>query len=249
MHQRSIFAAAILASMGLQSGNVAFAQDTPTGQMSSPYPAPSTYTTHPAFDLRQPFHTESAWKAVVTVQTIEPNSDGKDPGHPSQSRICLVNESTSANNCTHLQKLFDSNYSYWSDGDLQVVPLKSHGIDGLMLKATAIYDTGTVNYAAVWLYDRERDQFLLAYANGDPQIFITEPLDGYLVTSSWVWEPGETRFGDDHRRKITAYRLEPGGYQQALQYNTEKKYGPEDLNTIDSELPNIESKLDLTGTH
>ncbi|MGA2563572.1 MAG: hypothetical protein ABSF96_08435 [Steroidobacteraceae bacterium] len=115
-----------------------------------------------------------------------------------------------------------------------------------MLKAAAIYDTGNVNYAAIWLYDRGQDQFLLASTEaGSGQIFISGPLDGYLVTSHWDWEPGETRFGDDHRRKITAYRLEPSGYQQALQYNTEKKYGPEDLNTIDSELPNIESKLDL----
>jgi hypothetical protein len=111
MHQRSIFATAMLAGVALQCGNVAIPQDTPTGRTSPPYPAPSTYTIHPAFDLQQPFDTASAWKAVVTVQIIEPETDQKDPGFPSQSRICLVNQSKSANNCTYFQKLFDSSYS------------------------------------------------------------------------------------------------------------------------------------------
>jgi hypothetical protein len=209
------------------------------------------YTVAPPVHLQNVFGTRTAWDAVVTAQ-----SGGYEDvsASPSQAKICFVADSSAANQCTYFNDLFQSTLTYQELTDLSVAPLASAtNAKGLILKVTGSYPTGNAHEMAIWVYDSKQDNFRLVSAlqSSEERIFTDGPLDSYLVTANWQWEQGETRFGSDHLRKITAYQYVrddgAGVYRKVLEYTTAKKYGPEDTNTIEGEISAIEAKLGHTS--
>jgi hypothetical protein len=211
-------------------------------------PSLGGYTVEPAVQLQNAFGARTAWTAVVTAQSGEYTDVSASR---SQAKICFVPDSSAASQCAYFNDLFRSTLTYQELSDLSVVPLASGpaGAKGLVLKATGSYPTGNVHEMAIWVYDSNQDDFRLVSAlqSSEERIFTDGPLDEYLVTANWQWEQGETRFGNDHLRKITAYKYVnddgAGAYRKVLEYTTTKKYGPEDTNTIEAEISAIEAKL------
>jgi hypothetical protein len=207
------------------------------------------YREQSPFDLRSDLGTVGDWKAVVTA-ALEPGHEIVSDDGPSQSKICFVRTSPSANQCDYFKDLFHSKLRFQVFSSLGVVALQSGGgaANGLELKAAAWYSTGQVPETAVWVYDAQHDDWHLALAleSGEVRIFSSGFLNGMLVTSDWHREEGETRWSD-HKRDIIVYRYaadgEEPGYRKLLQYTTAKKYGAEDTHTIDAELSNIEEKV------
>ena len=212
-------------------------------------PAERTWT----FDLTRQLATKTSWKAVVND-----NAGSYDDGDaPSQSKICFVGGVSNQTRCTLFNDLFKDSFHHQELIDLSDAPLAAAPpVRGLVLKATGMYITGEVHQTAIWVYDRAHDEFRLISTNvvgGDwERIFDVGPLSGYLVDSNWDWrtEEGETRFGSDHRRKISVSKYMPdengGSYRKVLEYTTDKKYGPEDTETIRAEFSTIESRLGIS---
>ena len=210
------------------------------------------YTAAPALNLQKAFGTRRPWSVVVTAQSGDRDESPEAP--PSQAKICFVTGAGGAQQCSYFKDLFHSTLTYEQLQNLSVACLASRPANakGLLLKAVGIYPTGTVNQMAIWVYSSKEDSFRLVSAlqATEERIFTDGALAGFLVTANWQWEQGETRFGDDHRRKITAYRYlnddGVGAYRQVLEYITARKYNPEDSNTIESEIPVIAAKLAQT---
>lgn len=208
------------------------------------------YTVEAPLHLQDVFGTRAAWTAVVTAQSG--GFEDFSASSPSQAKICFVSDSDATNQCTYFKDLFKSDLSYQELSDLSVAPLASVGTDakGLILHASGSYPSGNTHEMAIWVYDARRDAFRLASTLqfSEERIFTEGPLDGYLITANWQWEQGETRFGSDHKRKITAYQYvnsdDAGVYRKVLEYTTADKYDPENTNTIDAEMTAIESQLD-----
>ena len=189
-----------------------------------------------------------AWTVVVTAQS---GGYSETSNSPSQAKICFVADLNAANQCAYFNDLFRSTLSYQELSDLSVAPLASGpaAAKGLVLKVTGSYATGNAHEMAIWVYDSNRDDFRLVSAlqSSEERIFTEGPLDGYLVTANWESEEGETRFGSNHKRKITAYQYVNddgvGVYRKVLEYTTADKYDPENTNTIDAEISAVESRL------
>jgi hypothetical protein len=155
------------------------------------------------------------------------------------------------NQCAYFNDLFHSALTYQALTDLSVTSLASGSmsVKGLVLTADGSYATGSVHEMAIWIYDVAPDHFRLVSAlqSAEERIFSDGPLNGYVVTANWQWQAGESRFGSDHLRRITAYKyVDDGGdgsYRKVLEYTTTKRYTPEDTNTIASEASTIAVKL------
>ncbi len=209
----------------------------------------ATYREEPPFDLKAGFGATGDWKAVVTA-VVEPKRDFDPNSGPSVSRICFVRTNPAKNQCEYLGDLFHSDLTFQKFSSLGVVPLRSGpaAINGLVMKATALYLTGQEQETGIWVYDVQQDEFhpVSAHVSEETRIFSSGPLNGTLVTASWHRDQGETRWSD-HRRDITVYKYsgdgEAAGYEKVLEYTTVKKYGAEDTDTIGAELVNIEAKV------
>jgi hypothetical protein len=213
------------------------------------------YSMQPATPLQAAFGTRASWSAVVTAQ-----SDGyvDVPAAPSRSKICFDAKSDGwsddQHQCTYFNDLFHSALTYQEFTDLSITRLASGPVNarGLVLKATGSYPTGNVHETAIWVYDVTQDQFRLVSAlqSAEERILSSGPLDGYVITAAWQWQPGESRFGSDHFRRITAYKYVDdngeGVYRKALEYITTEKYGAEDAHTIEREISTIAAKLGST---
>ena len=242
--------AAVVTTLALISTGSA-APTTPSRIGPMVLPAERTWT----FDLTRQFATKTTWKAVVND-----NGGAYDDGDsPSRSKICFVGASANQSRCTLLADLFNNSLHYQELVELSDSPLAAAPpVRGLVLKATGTYSSGEVHQTAIWVYDRTHDDFRLISANvvggGDwERVFDVGPLGGYLIESNWDWriQEGETRFGSDHRRKISVFRYVPdedgGSYRSVLEYTTDKKYDPEDTETIRAEFPTIESRLGISA--
>ncbi len=217
--------------------------------LAAPAAAPPRYREEPPFDLQGAFGTTGDWKAVVTA-VVEPAGEFDSDERPSQSKICFVHTASPTPDCTWFRELFDSNLTFQKFSSLSVARLKSGSstLRGLVMKATALYPTGQLRETAIWVYDARRDRFRLATAvkSDEVRILSSGPLNGTLITSDWHRDEGETRWSD-HRRDVAVYRYSSdggeAGYRKALEYTTARKYGAEDLNTIDAEMADIEAKI------
>ncbi len=218
----------------------------------------ATFTTRLVMNLQTPFATETPWSAVVTADAGVPSEKVMDRGVPSQSKLCFVDTAKRANGCTTFADLFHSKLSYQELSDFAVTCLSGNPErSGLVMRATADYPTGQLSETAIWVYDRAQDSFVLAatFQAGEARIFgcgprrslVSRELDGHVVISEWVSLPGETRFGSDHKRKISVYGLVTvkgrATYRLLFAYTTLKKYSPEDTNTIGEETHNIRARL------
>jgi hypothetical protein len=184
------------------------------------------YTVEPPVPLQQAFGTQSAWRVVITDQ---PRNGLKDfPGPLSHSRVCFVESSHSATQCTPFNVLFGTHdIQYQVVDSLSIAPLASRPAraKGLILKASADYPTGSEQELAIWVYDTSRDRFrlVLALTYAEERLFTDGTLNGNTVVANWVWEPGETRFGSKHRRRIRVYRYvkgnDGGDYHKVLDYS------------------------------
>jgi hypothetical protein len=210
------------------------------------------YSESPPFDLKMPFATRDPWQAVVTAAAARDYEiSGAGNLGPSRSKICFIRAAGQQGECEYFRTLFHSSLTIQESSGLSLIPLTSKrgGVTGLVLKATALYDTGQLHETAIWVYDAKADRFRLisSATAAEEQIFASGALDGYLVTADWHFQPGETRFGSDHQRIITVYRYEPsdagGSYRKVLRYTTVKKYGPEDVGTIAEEMDSIEQHI------
>lgn len=243
-----------------RSGGILISVTTPDGRtLSGGTPEdfasmnPLEYSTATPTNLQTSFDSGTAWQAVITAQTAPPLWQDID-GPPSQSKICFVDNSKGANDCTYFRDLFKSTLGSQAVTDLSVTSLssKSPNTQALVLKATGFYVSGDMHETAIWIYDQASDKFNLvsALTSDEEQIIDAGPLDGFLITSDWDWAAGETRW-DDHQRKITVYRFDAsdgaGAYREALEYTTAKKYGAEDTNTINSEMNVILTRLGLSS--
>ena len=215
-------------------------------------PALPEYSQRASVDLSAEFSTMGDWKAVVTAAN-DPNSEFESEGESSKSRICFARGSHGASECTYFRDLFSSHLTFQLLKGLSVVELISGHPEtkGLQMMATALYPTGQVHEAAIWVYDRRRDQFRVAatLTSGELRIFPAGALKGCLITADWdrPLNEGETRFGSDHKRIMTVYRYSAEGsagtYQKVLTYITARKYSPDDTDTIEAEQTRIEEKL------
>jgi hypothetical protein len=206
------------------------------------------YREEPPFDLKAGLGTTGDWEAIITA-AVEPHRELSDRG-PSQSKICFVRSAPATTECAYFRDVFHSTRTFQVFASLTVVRLQSgsSATNGLVLKATRLYDIGQVPETAIWVYDAKGDDFHLVSAleSGEVRICSSVPLNGMLVTADWLWDDGETRWSDN-RRNISVYRYSGDGreasYQMLLKYTTTRKYGAEDTDTIDAELSNIEAKV------
>lgn len=204
-------------------------------------------------NLQASFDAKAPWQAVVIAQTAPPLWQDVD-GPPSQSKICFVDSSKGANDCTYFRDLFESSLGSQAVTDLSAVSLSSASASakGLVLKATGYYVSGEIHETAIWVYDQANDKFNLvsALTSNEQRIVSQGPLGGFLITADWDWAAGESRW-DDHQRKITVYRFDAtdgvGAYREVLEYATAKKYGAEDTDTIDSEMNVILTRSGLNS--
>lgn len=243
-----------------RSGGILISVTTPDGRTLSGGTAQDfasmnavEYSTATPVDLQTSFDTRTTWQAVVNAQPTPPLWQDID-GPPSQSKICLVNNSKGEDDCTYFRDLFKSTLGSQALTDLSVVSVtsKSPNAKALVLHAIGFYTSGDVHETAIWVYAQTNDKFTLvsALTSDEEQIIDAGPLDGFLITADWDWASGETRW-DDHQRKITVYRFDAtdgaGAYREALEYTTTKKYGAEDTNTINSEMNVILTRLGLSS--
>jgi hypothetical protein len=206
------------------------------------------YREQPPFDLKGALETTGDWKAVVTA-AIEPTREFEKDEGASQSRICFV-RAPQTNECAYFKDLFDSRLTFQVFSSLAVERLRSGSApaNGVVMKAAAWYPTGQVHETAIWVYDPQQDRFHLVSTveSEEVRVFSSGPLNGDLVTADWHREEGESRWSD-HRRDISLYRysseIGESGYRKVLEYTTTRKYGAEDISTIDAELANIEAKI------
>jgi hypothetical protein len=207
------------------------------------------YREEPPFDLKVGFGTVGDWKAVVTA-VVKPERDFDSDSGPSLSKICFVRTNPAENECTYFGDLFHSGITFQEFSSFSVVRLRSGpaAINGLVMKAEALYPTGQVHETAIWAYDAQRDDFHLVSGqeSEEVRIFSNGPLNGTLVTASWHRDEGETRWSD-HRRDITVYKYggngEAASYRKVLEYTTTEKYGAEDTDTIDANEADIVAKV------
>jgi hypothetical protein len=207
------------------------------------------YKQEAALDLQREFGTVEGWKAVVTA-AIPPSGEIEADEGPSLSKICFIRAASGTGTCAYFRDIFDSRLTFQVLSGLSVERLTegTTATKGLVLKADALYPTGQLHEIAIWSYATKRDDFHLALAVGfnEERILNSGALAGTLMTSDWRRERGETRWSD-HRREIQVYRYitrnDVGVYRKILDYTTTKKYGAEDMNTIEQEFSVIESKL------
>lgn len=216
--------------------------------LSAQRPVPPQYREEAPFELKAAFGTTGDWKALVTA-VVEPRHEIVSDDGASQSRICFVRAAPPGNDCAWFKDLFDSNLVYQTFSSLSPMRLRSgNAVNGLMMKASALYTTGQVPETAIWVYEARQDRFHLVFAGKSPEVrvFSSGPRDGMLVTADWIWDKGETRW-NDHRRDIAVYRYSSdagnAGYRKVIEYTTAKKYGAEDTGTIEEELAVIEAKI------
>ncbi len=221
-----------------------------TASADPPPPPASVHTV----DLSVMFHTRSMWR--IRVSQGLPTTDGGENPAPGAISLCL--EKSAAGPCDPKPVTFASasDASGWEPHYLEVaepvyptgkrrpallnlVTASLHGGNGSQLKVTQILK-----------YDAGRDAFRRIYAygvgtnNNDEVRFVTEgPLRGDVISV----EPTSDR---PFAYWVVVNRLTPAWtYQPVLRFRSATTYGDGNrLAVIDSEMPNILSRLGLWKT-
>jgi len=233
-------------AMGLDGAAAQGAAESPTLR-----PAPQSAQ----LDLAKPFHTRSAWRLVVTEG--RPVRDYGDNDAPGALTLCL--RKGPAGPCVSepvtlpLTATTPDDPMAWAPHYLltaKVVYPRGPKAAPFLLIVTGSLNSGDGDQLVstqLVRYDVGRDVFRRVYGkstghNNNQEIrFISEgPLQGSVVTA----EPQEQL---PYGYWITVERLtQAGAYRPALRYLSATTYGDGNpLAVIDSEMPNIESRLGL----
>lgn len=204
-------------------------------------------------DLSGPFATRSAWRLTATRAPPIDDPVGQSGEEPGAIDLCL-RRSASEPCDPQLQRTVGAA----SDNDVYASPhfLRDaevvHGAAGrplLLVQTASIYsgDGDQLVFTQVLAYDHAADRFLRAYGrltgknnNQEVRFIRTGPLTGDVISA----EPTQNApFGF----WISVNKL--GGalrYEEVLRFRSATRYGDGNpLSVIDSEMPNIQSRLGL----
>jgi len=219
----------------------------------------SQQTVVSSVDLTQAFHTRSAWRFTATqgaqVNDIfsDPSSSQPDklPGvitlclHKVSSRECDRSLSGDLNS-QGTDRYFDASHFLRK---FEIVHPRSEANPLLLIRTTNLSsgDGSTGVLTQILSYDRKNDKFRRIYrqvvgSNGNEEVrYITSgPLKGDVITA-------EPTANAPYGYWVTVQKLTSDiEYRQILKYRSATHYGDgNSLAVIDSEMPNIERRLEL----
>ena len=201
-------------------------------------------------NLSAPFHTRSPWRLVVTQGPA--TTDFGDNPAPGLLKPCLMNGPKGPCRSEPVAAIrpMDKGSLDWGPHYLEtarVVFPRGTALLEIVTGSLHAGDGGQVIITQLLKYDRAHDAFERVYFhdtgtnnNEEVRFVAGGPLKGDIISA----EPTENApFG----YWITVNRFTPAeGYRQVLRYRSATTYGDGNtLAVIDSEMPNIESRLGL----
>ncbi|HLY54927.1 MAG TPA: hypothetical protein VKS60_05185, partial [Stellaceae bacterium] len=201
---------------------------------STGFAADRVYREAKRIDLTHEFATQSKWEAVF--YTLEPEGGGDIGDIPVAMKFCLVGGTRQqiASKQADCDKQNDGSpfKLYATSVSARVVNFSKQHVDwkGFVVDTdTSFGGSGSRIGTTVWSYnskfDTFEDRFHEDHNNIGDSMFVEDgPLDGYYITTEFVWMDGNTHYAK-HRHRVHVYKYIPNyNFTEVLSYITEKMY-------------------------